>query len=449
MKIVARVKLMPEADQAAALRSTLRTVNEAACRVSAVAFERGVPREYELREHSYAELKARGLGAQAAQHVIRKTRDAYTALKANIRAGNLGGPGSKRRVRAESKPVAFRPEAAQPYDDRCLSWQYDQRTVSIWTTGGRLKNLRFACAPDALKMLPEHRKGESDLIERDGVFYLTAVYDIPEPRELNSVNYGGRMGKRWGTWGLCGALLSLLSATGCELPLPEQGFQVRHEKPVAADAESARLLTQWRFDQMAADQLNAYVDLPYRVTVVGLSCEGEGTAYDSRTHRIELCYDDLTQVRDLFRRAGAGAGRTEEEVLGDLVRETLFHEAGHALIDALDLPDQGDRAEEDAADDFARLMLLDQGASGEEALLTAATGYDLEAAEDPDPDPDQQDVHAPDAERAEAHRCAVYAASPARHEALATEPRATCPATWTRTRDTWTRDLAPLLRHSP
>ncbi|MEU7011419.1 transposase [Streptomyces sp. NPDC046332] len=179
MKIVTQVKLMPEADQAAALSATLRTVNDAANWVSMVAFERGIPREYELRKHTYAELKSRGLGAQAAQHVIKKTCDAYTTLKANIRAGNLGKPGSKRRIKAESKPITFRPEAAQPYDDRCLSWQYDAQTVSIWTTAGRLKGVRFACSPGALETLRENRKGEADLIERDGVFYLVAVCEVP------------------------------------------------------------------------------------------------------------------------------------------------------------------------------------------------------------------------------------------------------------------------------
>ncbi len=73
-------------------------------------------------------------------------RDSYTTLKANIRAGHLGKEGSRRRRKAESKPLTFRPEAAQPYDDRCLSWQYDQRTVSIWTVDGRVKNIRFACS---------------------------------------------------------------------------------------------------------------------------------------------------------------------------------------------------------------------------------------------------------------------------------------------------------------
>ncbi|MFJ4548644.1 hypothetical protein ACIP4X_05365 [Streptomyces sp. NPDC088817] len=183
MKVVTQVKLMPEADQAAALSATLCTVNDLACRVSEVAFAHGVPREYELRKYTYPRLKAEGLGAQAAQaaqHVIKKVRDAYTTLHANIRAGNLGKPKSKRRIKAGSKPITFRPEAAQPYDDRCLSWQYDAQTVSIWTTAGRLKDVRFVCSADALKTLREYRKGEADLIERDGVFYLTATCEVPE-----------------------------------------------------------------------------------------------------------------------------------------------------------------------------------------------------------------------------------------------------------------------------
>ncbi|MFH8573255.1 RNA-guided endonuclease InsQ/TnpB family protein [Streptomyces sp. NPDC017993] len=191
MKIVTQVKLMPEADQAAALSATLRTVNDLACWVSEVAFAHGVPREYELRKHTYPRLKAEGLGAQAAQHTIKKVRDAYTTLKANIRAGNLGKEGSRRRRKAESKPVMFRPDAAQPYDDRCLSWQYDQQTVSIWTTSGRVKDVRFVCSADALKVLQQHRQGGSDLIERDGVFYLVATCEIPESEQYEPDSFIG------------------------------------------------------------------------------------------------------------------------------------------------------------------------------------------------------------------------------------------------------------------
>ncbi|MGW3658962.1 RNA-guided endonuclease TnpB family protein, partial [Streptomyces sp. NPDC005151] len=170
---------MPDAMQAPALEATLRTVNSAANWVSAVAFEHhGLKgRQTPLRKLCYGELKARGLGAQAAQHAIKRVVDAYATLRANIRAGNLGPEGSNRRRRAESKPVVFRPDAAHTYDDRCLSWQYDARTVSIWTLAGRVKNLRFLCSPAALKQLVEHRKGESDLVFRGGKWFLVATID--------------------------------------------------------------------------------------------------------------------------------------------------------------------------------------------------------------------------------------------------------------------------------
>lgn len=191
MKIVTQVKLMPDAVQASVLERTLRTVNDAANWVSEVAFEHGVPREYELRKHTYAELKARGLGAQAAQHVIKKVSDSYTTLGASIRAGNLGKESSPRRRKAESKPITFRPQAAQPYDDRCLSWQYDRQTVSIWTVDGRVKNVSFVCSTDALKMLQAHRQGESDLIARDGVFYLVATCDVPQAEQYEPDGFIG------------------------------------------------------------------------------------------------------------------------------------------------------------------------------------------------------------------------------------------------------------------
>jgi IS605 OrfB family transposase len=72
-----------------------------------------------------------------------------------------------------------------------LSWQYDAQTVSIWTTAGRLKSVRFACSPDALKTLREYRKGESDLIERDGVFYLIAVCEVPEAEQYEPGQFIG------------------------------------------------------------------------------------------------------------------------------------------------------------------------------------------------------------------------------------------------------------------
>ncbi|MFE2327023.1 DUF4344 domain-containing metallopeptidase [Streptomyces sp. NPDC059385] len=233
------------------------------------------------------------------------------------------------------------------------------------------------------------------------------------------------------------ALLLLTGCAGQQPPAPE--FAIRYEEPDPSDAAGARFLRDRNVVEPVLADLNAYLALPYRVTVAARSCAGEGTGYDPAEHLIELCYDDLTEDRELLE--GAGSPHPDED-LAELVRETVHHEAGHALADALDLA-LDDRAEEDAADRFARLMLL-RTPEGETTLLTAARAYDLAAASDPAPDP--SDEHAPPATRAESHRCAVQGAAPTRHPDLTTPARAHCAATWAQSRDAWTHDLTPLLR---
>ncbi|MDT0486972.1 RNA-guided endonuclease InsQ/TnpB family protein [Streptomyces doebereineriae] len=193
MKLVVQVRLLPTPEQAAALEATLHACNEASSWVSEVAFARGEFKNFALRRHTYDTVKSRwGLGAQAAQHVIKKTCDAYTTLRANLKAGNLGRPGSKRYRRATEKPVVFRPEGAQPYDDRMLSWQVPGRTVSIWTTGGRVKSVAFTASAEQLATLALYRKGESDLLERDGMWFLNATCEVPQaPLNTEPVDFLG------------------------------------------------------------------------------------------------------------------------------------------------------------------------------------------------------------------------------------------------------------------
>ncbi|MFF4732855.1 RNA-guided endonuclease InsQ/TnpB family protein [Streptomyces mirabilis] len=193
MKLVVQVKLLPTPVQAAALEATLRACNEAAAWVSETAFERGEFKNFALRKQVYGEVKSRwNLGAQAAQHVIKKTCDAYATLKANLKAGNLGRSGSRRYRRATEKPIAFRFQGAQPYDDRMLSWQIPDRTVSVWTVAGRVKNVAFTASPEQLATLALYRRGESDLLERDGMWFLNATCEVPEaPLNTDPVDFLG------------------------------------------------------------------------------------------------------------------------------------------------------------------------------------------------------------------------------------------------------------------
>lgn len=197
VKLVIRVKLQPTPAQESALQATLHACNAAADHVSRTAFTTGVKDNRRLRALTYSIIKNRwALGAQAAQHVIKKTSDAYASLTGNLKAGNLGRPGTARRRRATEKPLTFRPEAAQPYDDRMLSWQMERRTISIWTVHGRMKHLPFTGEEQQLRLLARHRKGESDLIRQNGQWYLLATVDVedaptnPAPQGFIGVDLG-------------------------------------------------------------------------------------------------------------------------------------------------------------------------------------------------------------------------------------------------------------------
>jgi IS605 OrfB family transposase len=192
VKLVVQVKLLPSPEQAAALEATLRACNRAADHVSRTAFETGVKDRNGLQRLVYADIKATfGLSAQPAVRVVKKVVDAYGALAASLQAGRLGGPASKRYRKAVGSAVGFRAEAAQPFDDRCLSWQTDARTVSIWTVDGRMRGIRFAGSPDQLKTLAEYGKGESDLIKRGGTWFLIATCDLPDPEVYEPTGWIG------------------------------------------------------------------------------------------------------------------------------------------------------------------------------------------------------------------------------------------------------------------
>jgi IS605 OrfB family transposase len=194
MKQVVTVKLLPNPAERAAMLATMKRCNDLANWVSAIAFRHRDPRTGRtdrlatLHKRVYRDLKCAGLGAQAAVRAIGKVVDAYATLHGQIESGALRG---RRKAEALRKPLKFRPDAAQAYDDRCLSWDFEARSVSIWTTEGRRKNIRFACSRKSLELLARQRKGESDLIERDGALYLAATVEMPTREQFQPIDFLG------------------------------------------------------------------------------------------------------------------------------------------------------------------------------------------------------------------------------------------------------------------
>jgi IS605 OrfB family transposase len=164
----------------------MHTCNHAASWLSRRMHGARLHRMHDVQKLSYAELRVHfGLSAQSAIRVIAKVADAYAALRANLAGGNYGPPGSERRRKIEGLPVVFRPLAAQPFDARCLSWQVPDEvgraaTVSIRTVAGRLKNVPILGNPKQLMLLRTHVIGETDLICRDGKWFLHATVEVPE-----------------------------------------------------------------------------------------------------------------------------------------------------------------------------------------------------------------------------------------------------------------------------
>jgi IS605 OrfB family transposase len=195
VKRVIKVRILPSQEQGAALVDTLHTCNSAAAWLSGRMHAQRVRGKHDAQKRFYAELKRRyGLSAQPAIRVIGKVADAYATLRANIEAGKCGPPGAEKRKKVVTTPIGFRADAAQPFDAPCLSWQIPdamggrESTVSIWTTAGRLKGIRVLAAPRDLVLLRARPIGETDLIHRDGKWYLYATVGAPEAPLTDPVN---------------------------------------------------------------------------------------------------------------------------------------------------------------------------------------------------------------------------------------------------------------------
>jgi putative transposase len=157
VKLVVTLKLLPSADQSRALRQTLETANTAANVISAVAWRHRTFGQFKLHKLMYAEARATsGLSAQVVVRLISKVADAYMFDK--------------------TRPRQFRSLGSIAYDDRILRYRWGE--VSIWTIAGR-QSIPFVCGQRQRALLAQ-RQGESDLVYRDGSWFLYATVNVVE-----------------------------------------------------------------------------------------------------------------------------------------------------------------------------------------------------------------------------------------------------------------------------
>ncbi|MER7394563.1 DUF4344 domain-containing metallopeptidase [Streptomyces sp. NPDC000151] len=193
---------------------------------------------------------------------------------------------------------------------------------------------------------------------------------------------------------------------------PVRGLVPEYAKPGSGGADERAFLQRNHLLERVSGKLNTRLRIPAKIRMTGRSCGNSDIAYDPGRGRIDVCYEFVAEVRDMFK--DAGYGRVGERTAG-VVSETLYHESAHALIDKLHLPFTGH--EEDAADQFAAYNLIPQGRGGQESLLAAAENYDLYAREEAG-HIDHSDEHSPSAARAANYRSYLYGADPKRWRSL-------------------------------
>ncbi|MFF8192130.1 DUF4344 domain-containing metallopeptidase [Streptomyces bobili] len=220
-----------------------------------------------------------------------------------------------------------------------------------------------------------------------------------------------------------------------------------YEQPARSDRGDAAFLRERELVEEATAAVSVFVEVGHPIPLAVLSCAGEGSSYDPEERRMEICYDEVSETRGLFRQAGRE--HADGEVSAVLL-ETLFHETAHALIDFLHIEVTG--AEEDFADQFAAVMLLRKGSTGERQLILAAEAWRLSAATMEDADGSDKDEHASDRQRAVDQLCYVYGSAPVRHRDLVGPTmlpavRAVgCAREWATVRDHWVKALGPARR---
>lgn len=190
-----------------------------------------------------------------------------------------------------------------------------------------------------------------------------------------------------------------------------------------------------------AEQLNANFPLPRNVPLVFGECGDPNAFYSPRDGSVTFCYEMVDYLNSLFSQATSNPDELREKMDGAFAF-IMMHEVGHALRHQLDLPVTG--REEDAADQLAALVLLQDGDKGANAAVAGALALQTGNQFD---DSDYADEHSLGPQRLYNIVCWIYGSDPQKYQhwvtnGLLPEARAVrCPAEYEQMAKAWTRLL--------
>jgi Putative metallopeptidase len=120
------------------------------------------------------------------------------------------------------------------------------------------------------------------------------------------------------------------------------------------------------------EMVSKQLALPETIDVVAGECGRVNAFYNPKRKSITICYELMAYYALSFK-ADYNTAEDVKQFVNDSTIFTFFHELGHGLVDVLELPVLG--REEDVADEFAGLTLLQFGESGKNAVSTASDSF--------------------------------------------------------------------------
>jgi hypothetical protein len=156
--------------------------------------------------------------------------------------------------------------------------------------------------------------------------------------------------------------------------------------------------------------LNATLNIPYNIPII-MTNDDIGPNYDPETKTITLDYGDITWSADQYDEVYPHSDKeTREYFLNNINLFSLYHELGHALIDAYNIPLVG--SEEDAADGLASVMILYYFTMGDQIILDNAFYFGALRKESGNSEDQYWDEHALNGQRYYRLLCYAYGKSP-------------------------------------
>jgi putative metallopeptidase DUF4344 len=272
-----------------------------------------------------------------------------------------------------------------------------------------------------------------------GISFLLATTNTgadrsePEKEEVHDVSESG---------------LRRLEDTNLPKNLADLKFSYGKRKRFRGPAADRTVLTSEQAVYRTIGEIKKQIAIPFEIHVIFKECGSPDSYYDEDSHNITISYELIEAYSELFSRTLKARTASDEATKGAVI-SMFLHEVAHALIHRWDLAITG--REEDAADQFSTLMLINGLPDGEEMALDGARSFKTLAVLEKDLEKDYSDPHSLDEQRFYDTICLVYGHRPQRYEylirdgSLPAERAFDCEDEYARANKSWQTLLAPHL----